>query len=120
MFKIFVFVVQFFISVQVFASNSYVGTWCHRFDDFTSVLVINNKDQAFAWSIGNAAGENTVMAKGYVSLGATSFNIYLDNQDLGIVDFKIGQKFFSNKKTLILFSNDGTKETFTECKLIKK
>lgn len=98
-------------------SHAYVGTWCHRFDDFTQVLKINADDEVIALSIGNAHGEIVGPERGYASMGATQFLITLGKKDTGVVDFRVSKNVFSGVKKLTLLYKDGSKEKFKSCKV---
>lgn len=96
-------------------SYAYTGTWCHRFDDFTQVLRIDEKNDVIALSIGNAHGEIVGPERGYASMGATQFFITLANKDTGVIDFRVSKNVFTGVKNLTLFYKDGSKEKFKSC-----
>lgn len=113
--KLFISVFSLLFTVNALASVDYVGSWCQRFDDFTEVLIIDGKDQVVAYTVGNQAGEKSPLRKGFVSLGASGFQIVLDKSDLGVVDYKVRKGFLSGHRHLILKKDDGEREKFTEC-----
>lgn len=104
-----------FISGTALANPDYVGTWCHRYDDFTAVLKIDSQNNALSYSVGNQAGEIVSPIRGYVSLGATRFNLILNNEDQGVVDFRVGRNLLLGVKTLKLLSEDGSVMKYVAC-----
>lgn len=103
------------IATNALASGDYTGSWCQRYDDFTEVLIIDAKDQVTAYTVGNQAGEKSPLRRGYVSLGASGFQMVIDKMDVGVVDYKVRKTFLSGRRVLILKKADGEKEKFTEC-----
>lgn len=103
------------ISANALAKGGYEGTWCQRYDDFTEVLMIDAKDQVTFYTVGNQAGEKSPLRKGYVSLGASGFQMVVDKIDTGVVDFKVRTAFLSDRRVLILKKADGEREKFSEC-----
>ncbi len=101
--------------LNAFAAPDYVGSWCHRFDDFTEVLVIDANSQARSFSIGNQAGEVVQPQSGYASMGASRFQIVMNGVDIGVIDFNVRRTLFANKRILTLKMDDGEKQRFTEC-----
>ncbi|MCC6137429.1 MAG: hypothetical protein IT287_02265 [Bdellovibrionaceae bacterium] len=112
--KLVVSVLSLLVSANAFASAGYVGTWCQRFDDFTEVLIIDDKNKVVTYSVGNEAGEKTPTQLGYVSQGASAFQIVINNEDIGVVDYKVRKNIFTGNKKLILMKNKGS-EKFVQC-----
>lgn len=113
--KIFVSICSFLFAANALASGEYVGLWCQRYDDFTEVLQVDAKDQVIAYTMGNQAGEKSPIRRGYVSQGASGFQMVIDNMDYGVVDYKVRKAFLSDRRVLILKMSDGEKEKFREC-----
>ena len=107
------------VSSSAFAASegagSYVGTWCKRYQDFTSVLAINAKDQVQSFAFGNEHHEVSVVDKGYVSLSATRFNMVVAGQDMGVQDFHVGQDLWTGKRKLVLKFEDGRRQRYLDC-----
>ncbi len=103
------------VAMNAFAAPDYVGTWCHRYDDFTEVLIINANSEARSFSVGNQAGEIVQPQSGYASLGASHFQIIMNGVNLGVVDYKVRKALFSNKRTLTLIMQDGETQKLNEC-----
>jgi hypothetical protein len=104
-----------FTTLSAFASPEYIGSWCHRYDDFTEVLVIDSNSQARSFSIGNQAGEIVQPQSGYVSMGASQFQIVMNGSDIGVIDFNVSRALFSKKRILTFKMQDGEKQRFSEC-----
>lgn len=103
------------VSGSALATPEYVGTWCHRYDDFTAVLKIDAQNNALSYSVGNQAGEIVSPVRGYVSLIANRFNLILNNEDQGVTGFRVGRNFLLGVKTLKLFSGDGSSTKYNAC-----
>lgn len=103
------------VGLNAFAAPEYIGSWCHRYDDFTEVLVIDANSQARSFSIGNQAGEIVQPQSGYVSMGASNFQIVMNGVNIGVTDFNVRRALFSQKRILTLKMEDGEKQRFTEC-----
>ncbi len=108
-------------SQVTFASNSFVGDWCKRYDDFTEAYKITRASDGglnvSTWTVGNSSGENHGYSRGFISMGASSVVFQLDGYDMGVTDIK---QFFSvrlGKKRLRFFYEDGNRITFTACKI---
>jgi hypothetical protein len=101
--------------MKVFAAANYVGTWCQKHDDFTEVLVIKEDGKAQSYVRGKV--ETSPIKNGFVSLGASHFQIVMDGMDTGVVDYKIRKALFSEKRILTLIDSEREKHNFRECEL---
>ena len=101
--------------MNAFAAPEYVGSWCHRYDDFTEVLIIDANSSAKSFSIGNQAGEVVQPQTGYVSMGASHLQIVMNGINIGVVDMHVRKALFSDKRLLTLVMDKGEKQRFSEC-----
>lgn len=116
--QLFAFIVSIFMTASAFASADYEGSWCQRYSDFTEVLIIDAKDQVASYTMGTTHnGERSPTRKGFVSLGASGFQMVIDKIDSGVVDYKVRKVFLSERRVLILKKSDGEREKFVECSL---
>ncbi len=103
------------LSASASASQSYVGTWCDKYDDFTRVLDIDQNDNVIQVSIGNQAHEAVGLSRGYLSMGASAFQMILNNQDSGAIDLVV--QTVSGKKFLKVTYRDGVTDIYESCKV---
>ena len=104
-----------------FASSSFVGDWCKRYDDFTKAYKITLSDDGGLdvkeWTVGNQSGENHGYSQGYISMGGSSLVFEMDGIDMGATDIV---KFYSprlGKDRLRFTFIDRPRETFSRCKI---
>ncbi len=92
---------------------SRVGTWCQKFDDFTTYFIIKADDSARMMTIGNEANEVAQDEKGYISFGANQHQVYLDGQNIGVNEIKVFS--FLGIKYLRLEFTNGSHQTYKKC-----
>lgn len=112
--SVFTFILVGFLGApQAHATPDYVGTWCQKYDDFTRVMIINADDELEEFHIGNQAGEKVPSVYGFVSQGASGFQVNINGEDMGVVDYKVSR--FLGKKSLIFKHSSGQKDRYSSC-----
>ena len=111
---VFTFILVWFLGIpQVGASPDFTGNWCKKFDDFTSVMLIQGSGDLEVFSVGNDAHEKMQSMYGYISRGASSCHVQVGEADYGVVDCKVRKVL--GTKTLILSYSNGSEERFKKC-----
>lgn len=111
---VFTFILVWFLGIpQVGASPDYSGNWCKEYDDFTRVMLITNNGDLEELSFGNQAGEKLPSVFGFISRGASSCQMNIEGQDMGVVDCRT-RKILGDL-TLILSYSDGHEDRFKKC-----